>query len=58
VCKSGEDTLPNIAAPNDNIWGIGLVKEAPEAANRETWSGKNLLGEILTQIRFEIDNKY
>ncbi|WP_343488162.1 NADAR family protein [Allomuricauda sp. d1] len=41
------------AAPNDKIWGIGLKAENPKAKQRETWEGKNLLGEILTLLRME-----
>ncbi len=42
------------ASPNDAIWGIGLAKDDPRAAKRSTWLGKNLLGEILTQISIEL----
>ncbi|MFY7936278.1 MAG: NADAR family protein [Flavobacterium sp.] len=46
------------AAPNDTIWGIGLSENDPRALKRETWLGKNLLGEILTQIRIELMGEY
>lgn len=46
------------AAPNDKIWGIGLAADDPKAQQRETWEGKNLLGEILTQIRVELMGEY
>lgn len=46
------------AAPNDIIWGIGLTEDDPRALKRETWLGKNLLGEILTQIRIELMGDY
>lgn len=46
------------AAPNDAIWGIGLAEDDPRALKRETWLGKNLLGEILTQIRTELMGEY
>jgi len=46
------------AAPNDKIWGIGLVANDPKAQNRGTWEGKNLLGEILTLLRIEIMGMY
>lgn len=46
------------AAPNDRIWGIGLAEDDPRAQKRETWQGKNLLGEILTQIRIELVGEY
>lgn len=46
------------AAPNDAIWGIGLTEDDPRAKKRETWQGKNLLGEILTQLRVELMGDY
>jgi ribA/ribD-fused uncharacterized protein len=46
------------ASPNDSIWGIGITKEDSRAVKRETWLGKNLLGEILTQIRNELMGEY
>lgn len=46
------------SAPNDTIWGIGLSEDDPRALKRETWLGKNLLGEILTQIRIELMGEY
>jgi ribA/ribD-fused uncharacterized protein len=46
------------AAPNDGIWGIGLKEDEQRAKKRETWQGKNLLGEILTQLRFDLLKEY
>lgn len=46
------------AAPNDRIWGIGVTEDDARAYSRETWLGKNLLGEVLTQLRFELMRKY
>lgn len=46
------------AAPNDTVWGIGLAKDDPRALKRETWLGKNLLGEILTNLRVELMGEY
>ncbi len=46
------------AAPNDKIWGIGLATDDVRALSRETWQGKNLLGDILTQLRVEIAGRY
>jgi ribA/ribD-fused uncharacterized protein len=46
------------AAPNDKIWGIGLAEDNPRAQKRETWEGKNLLGEILTLLRMEFMGMY
>lgn len=39
------------ASPVDNIWGIGLAEDDPKVKDRNTWQGKNLLGEILTDLR-------
>lgn len=46
------------AAPNDTIWGIGLAEDDSRAKKRETWQGKNLLGEILTQLRVDLMGEY
>ncbi|GAA5027827.1 hypothetical protein GCM10011506_15870 [Marivirga lumbricoides] len=46
------------AAPNDNIWGIGLAEDDHRSRMRKTWLGKNLLGEILTQLRFDLMGEY
>ena len=45
------------AAPNDKVWGIGLAEDDPRAQKRENWLGKNLLGEILTIIRKEMEKQ-
>lgn len=42
------------ASPYDKIWGIGLAADNPKAQNKETWEGKNWLGEVLTDVRKEI----
>lgn len=39
------------AAPNDNIWGIGLDEDAAKKTPESEWPGKNYLGEILTELR-------
>lgn len=39
------------ASPYDRIWGIGLSKDDPKAQNRNSWKGKNLLGQALTEVR-------
>ncbi len=44
------------ASPDDNIWGIGLLKSDPKARKRETWQGSNYLGDILTYLRMELSN--
>lgn len=40
--------------PEDPIWGIGLSVTDPRCLSRETWRGKNWLGEILTKVREEL----
>lgn len=39
------------ASPYDQVWGIGLAAEAPEAAHPEQWKGLNLLGFALMVTR-------
>lgn len=46
------------ASPNDSIWGIGVTRTDLQASRRELWPGRNLLGEILTQIRIELMGEY
>lgn len=42
------------ASPYDKVWGIGLAADDPRAQNRDTWQGRNLLGQALTQVRDEL----
>lgn len=53
--KATEGTTLVEASPFDRIWGIGLAATNPKANNRKTWRGRNLLGQILTQVREELD---
>jgi len=46
------------ASPTDMIWGIGFVKEKPEATNPKLWRGENLLGFALMEVRDEIKKVY
>lgn len=46
------------ANPDDNLWGIGLTKDDPKAQQRSTWCGKNLLGEVLTELRKDLMGHY
>jgi len=40
-------------SPFDKLYGIGLTSRDPKARIRANWLGKNLLGEILTELRKE-----
>lgn len=42
------------ASPYDIIWGVGMSEDNPSINNKENWLGKNLLGEVLTEIRDEL----
>lgn len=46
------------ASPVDNTWGIGLNADDPKAWRQQTWCGGNLLGEILTEVREELMEKF
>ena len=37
--------------PKDTVWGIGLNQQDKRARNKQTWTGQNRLGEILTKVR-------
>ena len=39
------------ASPLDRIWGIGLTRDDPAAADPAQWRGLNLLGFALMQVR-------
>jgi ribA/ribD-fused uncharacterized protein len=35
----------------DNIWGIKLTEDMPEADDESKWKGQNLLGKALDEVR-------
>lgn len=42
------------ASPYDTIWGIGMLETNPKAINPSEWSGENLLGFALMEVREEL----
>lgn len=42
------------ASPYDKLWGIGLSANEPRALDRNKWLGFNWLGEVLTEVRNNI----
>ena len=53
---STENKILIEASPYDQIWGIGLGKESPDATQPEKWNGQNLLGFALMEVRDELRN--
>jgi hypothetical protein len=50
---TGDDILAE-ANPQDPIWGIALAETNPDAKDPEKWRGKNLLGNILMDVRNQL----
>lgn len=44
------------ASPYDKIWGAGLSQKDRRIQDRGKWKGLNLLGEILTALRVDLNN--
>ncbi|MBX2871832.1 MAG: NADAR family protein [Saprospiraceae bacterium] len=53
LLSTGEKVLVE-ASPYDQIWGIGLAKEAPQAKDPRDWLGTNLLGFALMEVRDQL----
>lgn len=46
-----KDAILAECAVYDKLWGIGLSREHPDCQHPEKWPGKNLLGEVLMEVR-------
>lgn len=45
------------ASPQDRIWGIGLHRDDPRAADPAQWEGQNLLGFALMEVRSRLQKE-
>ena len=46
------------ASPTDCYWGIGRSMWDPSAAKQETWRGKNVMGNILMEVKEQLKKEY
>ena len=46
------------ASPYDTIWGIGLGEEEAVNLPETAWRGTNWLGEVLTDLKTDLREKY
>lgn len=53
LLSTGDSVLVE-ASPYDNIWGIRLAANSPEAQDPMKWRGQNLLGFALMEVRDEL----
>lgn len=54
ILLSTEDAILVEASPYDRIWGVGIDSNNPNIYNPTKWSGYNLLGKALMEVRNEI----
>lgn len=52
LLSTGYRTLVE-ANPRDAIWGIGLAENDPNLLSESEW-GQNLLGKVLTEVKFNL----
>ena len=55
LLRTGSKTIVE-ASPLDKIWGIGLAPNDPKALDKRNWKGQNLLGEVLMQVRSDLQS--
>ncbi len=57
ILLSTENLTIAEASPYDQIWGIGLPEDHPDASVPSKWKGINLLGEALMRVRTVIQKR-
>ena len=55
LLATGSDTLGE--ASIDTTWGIGFTLNSKSATDKNKWTGQNIMGEILMQVRDQIKHK-
>lgn len=45
------------ASPTDTVWGVGLGGYEKEIEDPKNWRGTNWLGQVLTQLREDLEGK-
>lgn len=55
LAGTGNRTLVE-AAPWDKVWGIGMGVDDPDILDESKWTGENLLGEALMDVRLKLCN--
>ena len=48
------DKLLAESSKNDSVWGTGMAMTDPNAFNKDSWGGKNQLGNLLMKVREEL----
>lgn len=56
LLSTGDKILAE-ASPKDEVWGIGLDEESPDAVCPRRWPGANLLGFALMEVRERLREK-
>lgn len=54
LLETGGDTIVE-ASPHDRIWGVGLSADDGGLLDRQTWRGRNWLGEVLMAVRYALE---
>lgn len=54
VLLTTKGTMLVEASPYDDIWGIKMGPDDPKRFDRSKWRGTNWLGQVLTQLRYDL----